>query len=1136
MNSSLATHRSSLPFYVTGGTLSRDAQSYVARQADETLFAGLSAGRFCYVLTSRQMGKSSLMVRTAARLREAGAGVILLDLTAIGQNLSAEQWYGGLLTQIGQQLDLEDELDEFHDSHPKFGPLQRWMQGLRRIVLPHYPGPVVIFIDEIDSVRSLPFSTDEFFAAIREFYNRRTEDEELRRLSFCLLGVAAPSDLIRDTRTTPFNIGERIELHDFNSEEAAPLARGFQQSGDISAELMRRVFYWTNGHPYLTQRLCQAVAEEARADRAEVDRLCRELFLSREAQGRDDNLLFVRERLLRSEADLASLLTLYGQAQRGRQVRDDVTSPLVTLLRLSGIVRVEKGSLKVRNRIYDEVFDQAWVRENMPDAEVRRQREAYRKGALRAAAVAAAIIVVIGALAFAALSQRNRASAEARRADQNFQQASQNANEARRNLAEAERQRLFAEEQKTEAEAQRQTALESQALAEEQRALALTQRDRAAAQEEARRRLLYAAHMNLAARDWQDASVERMRELLAQHRPQPGQPDLRGFEWYLLWALAHPDRQTLRFSRPFSTFSFSPDFRMFATGEAVGVKLWDLFTGKLLHDLRGVGLQGVIEFSPDGKFLVAESADHSLRLWDIVAGRELRRYQGHTESLTSVFFSRDGKLLAATSQDQTARLWEVATGQLRLTLKGHSAVVNTIAFSPDGRKVVTGSDDETVKIHDLATGQELQTFREHPAKGQSRPPSIWRAIFSPDGSRILACGNFMQIAVWEVATGKPLPALGGYEQPPTALTFSPDSRFLATGSLDRKVKLWDAETLRLFSEFIGHGNSIHDLAFSPDSKTLASVSTDNTIKLWDLTAQARPLVRGNAGSVAWAPDGRTLATAQGRSLQIRDTKTWQVTATLPTLNTAAIYCLAYSPDGRSLAAAGEDRIVWLWDVAAGAVRYALRGHAMVIHDVAFAPDGTLLATTSEDQTVRLWDVKTGRELASLTGHEATFSGVAFSPDGRLLATAGRDMSVRLWDVATRRVSATLLGHTGEVDKVAFSPNGRLLATSGFDSTIRLWDVAARKEAAILKGHAGFLRAIAFSPDGKRLASSADDFTIRLWEVETGQQLIALRRDPVPIKSLAFSPDGATLVASSNFNGRMYVYRIATEQEVLARDR
>src|SRR5258705_3971525 len=117
------------------------------------------------------MGKSSLMVRTASRLRDEGVGVVVLDLTAIGQNLSAEQWYGGLLTQVAQQLGLEDELEEFWDGHPGLGPLQRWMQAVRRGVLPHYPWRVVVFIDEIDAGRSLPFFTDQCFAAIRECYN-----------------------------------------------------------------------------------------------------------------------------------------------------------------------------------------------------------------------------------------------------------------------------------------------------------------------------------------------------------------------------------------------------------------------------------------------------------------------------------------------------------------------------------------------------------------------------------------------------------------------------------------------------------------------------------------------------------------------------------------------------------------------------------------------------------------------------------------------------------------------------------------------------------------------------------------------------------------------------------------------------
>src|SRR5437763_3470627 len=130
-----------ISFYVTGGTLRQDALSYVERRADRDLSEALQRGEFCYVLTSRQMGKSSLMVRTAARLREEGVKVAVLDLTAIGQNLTAEQWYEGLLSTIGQQCPegarLEGELDAFWLSHRNAGPLQRFMRALREVVLSH---------------------------------------------------------------------------------------------------------------------------------------------------------------------------------------------------------------------------------------------------------------------------------------------------------------------------------------------------------------------------------------------------------------------------------------------------------------------------------------------------------------------------------------------------------------------------------------------------------------------------------------------------------------------------------------------------------------------------------------------------------------------------------------------------------------------------------------------------------------------------------------------------------------------------------------------------------------------------------------------------------------------------------------
>ncbi len=1064
-----SAQQSSLNFFVTGGTLSRDALSYVTRQADDELYAGLAQGQFCYVLTSRQMGKSSLMVRTAARLREAGAGVVLLDLTAIGQNLTAEQWYSGLLTQIGQQLELDDELEEFWDSHPKLGPLQRWMQAIRRALLPRYPEQVVIFVDEIDAVRSLPFSTDEFFAAIREFYNRRTEDEELRRLTFCLLGVAAPSDLIRDTRTTPFNVGRRIELSDFTDAEAAPLVEGLRQSA-AAAGLLNRILYWTSGHPYLTQRLCQAVAEVAKgATTDEVDRLCRELFLTHQAQERDDNLLFVRERLLRSEVDLAGLLTVYSEALSGKRVRDDVTNPLITKLRLSGITRAEDGFIKVRNRIYERVFGREWVKENMPDAEERRQREAYRRGLLRAALISALIIAAITSLAFVAVWQRNRASAEARRAER---------------------------------------------------------------QEQSNRQLLYSAHMNLASRDWQDSSIEHMRDMLALQIPLPGQTDLRGFDWYLLWALAHPDRRTLPLSRVVHFIAFSPDLKMFASGEDVDLKLWEMATGRQLSLLEKTAMRGQAEFSPDGEFLAADSADDSIRLWSISANREFRRLEGHTARLHAIAFSPDGEMLASGGEDQIARLWDVGTGNLLATLQGHTKIIRSITFSPDGKKVATGSLDETVKIWEVATGKKLITLKEHPAKGKSTPPEIWRAAFSPDGRRILAVGNFINVAVWDAVTGHPLPALEGHQSWISALTFSRDGKLMATSSADRTIGLWDVGSWSFIRSLNGHGNQVFEVVFSNDGKTLASASYDKTIKLWDVGADPNPLEWSGANRVVFAPDGARLASASDKELKLWDTTTWQVIASYAG-HTARIKHIAYSPDGALLASGSDDKTARLWDVAVGKERFALKGHAFGVWGVSFSPDGKLLATGSLDRTVRLWDVITGAQLAILEGHEGDVQRVAFSPDGKLLASTSVDASVKLWNVATRRELAALKGHATHASDVAFSPDGKLLATTSLDTTIKLWDVAALQEKFTLKGHAGNVYSPAFSPDGKRLATAGQDSTVRLWDVATGQELVSFRH--LNVWSVVFSPDGKTLVSAGG-DGRLRVWRAATEQEVQARRR
>lgn len=360
-------------FFVTGGTLRPTDPSYVTRPADEALARHLQAGEFCYVLTPRQMGKSSLMVRTAQRLRTAGVVVVVIDLTRIGSGaLAADPWYLGLLSGLRSGLRLSVDVEAWWQAHTALGVAQRFTTFLQKVVLVECLQPVVILIDEIDATLNLPFR-DDFFAALRALYNERAGDPRYNRLTFGLLGVATPTDLIQDRERTPFNIGRRIDLVEFTLQDAAPLQAGLALHYPAQADaLLQQIFTWTNGHPYLTQKLCQALVEQAPPEAgdepagARVDALVQTLFLSDEGR-KDPNLTFVQDRIASSSPrEQRQLLHLYRRVQRGDPVPDDDRSPSQNRLELYGLVGVQGGRLQVRNPIYAQVFNSEWIAAAMP--------------------------------------------------------------------------------------------------------------------------------------------------------------------------------------------------------------------------------------------------------------------------------------------------------------------------------------------------------------------------------------------------------------------------------------------------------------------------------------------------------------------------------------------------------------------------------------------------------------------------------------------------------------------------------------------------------------------------------------------------------------------------------------------------
>ena len=462
-----------------------------------------------------------------------------------------------------------------------------------------------------------------------------------------------------------------------------------------------------------------------------------------------------------------------------------------------------------------------------------------------------------------------------------------------------------------------------------------------------------------------------------------------------------------------SAIAFSHDDRMLASGDFKGnVRLWDLEAGELIHEFKGhTGKITAIDFMKDGRRLITASIDKTVGQWDVSTGQEVKELVlKHDKSVLAMRVISGSDRVVTSCEDEFVRLWDAAKAKVILE-KPFGSHVHSLSLSADGQRlIIADAERRTVRLWDLVANQEVQKPQgdgelEPIISFQQTDKLLWSAEFQPGSGAILTIGG-SEARLWD-ENYKERMRFSPHDTVASA-SYSPDGKWIATGSWDHSVKIWEVSTRKVIHKLEGeHTAAVNSVAFSKDGTQLLTASDDGTAILWRI--ETEDVIRKFVG------------------------------------HGDAVLSATFSPDGLTVATASNDKTARIWRSSDGTVVRAFTGHQWGVTCVAFTPNGENLMTGSDDNTGRFYNVLTGEMLMELVGHTASVTSVVSSPDGTRIVTGSRDQTAKLWDAKPPESGdrkgkeiLTLTHHTKDITSVTFSPDGRQILTGSRDGTAVIW--------------------------------------------------------------------------------------------------